>query len=329
MAIVYQSIEELLDPKQRVEELTLLIDGDIYAHRAASVTDGRMYEVPDSAPFKYKKDVEAHCKDKGIDFSEIQVVYYPEPFKHCSASLKSMLQSIEIALAHKAKNLTMQHFLTTKVNFRADILPHYKWNRLGVMEVIRRCGGDEEKARTILRMSEKTFEKQKGIPPHTPEHLLKTKDYLRKKHGAIELPPYEADDLIGMEAGRLRNEGKPHIIVSIDKDLNCIPGLHYNSVNNDLYNVTEEEALYNFYLQCLMGDDTDHIPGIKGCGPKTAQKILDAVEDKSESGYYKAVLNAWGGDEDMLLLSAQCLWILQDGTPDKLEDRLWWPPCAT
>ena len=52
-------IEALLDPKYRVGELFLLIDGDIYAHRAASVTDGRMYSVGSSL-FKYKKDSKMH-----------------------------------------------------------------------------------------------------------------------------------------------------------------------------------------------------------------------------------------------------------------------------
>ena len=30
-------------------------------------------------------------------------------------------------------------------------------------------------------------------------------------------------------------------------------------------------------LQCLTGDNTDNIPGIKGVGPKTAEKIMKGV----------------------------------------------------
>lgn len=324
------TIDELLDPKYRVQELTLLVDGDIYAHRAASVTDGRMYSVGKSV-FKYKADIEKHCTKNGIDKGEIECVYQPEPWVHCSGALKGMLQGIDNAMRHKAEQLHYLYYLTTKENFRADILPYYKWNRLGVDEVIRRCDGDEEKARAILRMKQKTFDGKKGVAVRKPYWLDKCKEFLRKKYSAIEAPPVEADDLIGMAADTFRKSNKEFAIVSLDKDLNCIPGIHYNSVNDEVYTVTDEDARVNFYKQCLTGDDTDNIPGLPGIGLKTAEKIVNNT-DKSEVGLYKAVLKEWikvwkDKGEEEFLKSAQCLWILQDGSEDKpIKDKLWSPP---
>lgn len=323
------TIDELLDPKYRVQEITLLVDGDIYAHRAASVTDGCMYSV-DKSLFRYHKDAVSYCKKNDIPVTKLQRIYQPEPWAHCSNALKSMLQGIESALQHKAESIDYRYYLTTKENFRTDILPYYKWNRLGVDEVIRRCDGDEEKARAILRMKPETFEKNKGVPPRKPAHLDKCKEFLRKKYKAKEAPPVEADDLIGMAAHELTLLNKPFAIVSIDKDLNCIPGLHYNSVNDELYDVSPEEALRNFYYQCLTGDDTDHIPGLPGVGPKTALKIINSVEGDNLS-LYKAVLSKWqeaheDKAEEELLKSARCLWILQDSVSEKLEDKMWNPP---
>lgn len=327
------TLEQLLDPKYRVKELEVLVDGDIYAHRAASVTDGRMYSVEGNL-FKYIKDAQAYCKKLSLPTDLLEVSYQPEPFKHCSASIKQMINSITEALRHKAKELNFTYYLTTKQNFRANILDHYKWNRLGVNEVIRLCGGDEEKARAILRMTPATFEKNKGVVPRKPEHLDKIKGFLKKHYGATEEPPYEADDLIGMRATYLQSIDKPFVIVSIDKDLNCIPGCHYNSIHDEIYEVTEEESLYNFYKQCLTGDETDNIPGIKGVGPKTAEKLLSGAE-QSHPGLYEPVLAKWEDHvgepteaQEALRKSAQALWILRKWDGD-LESKLWQPPELT
>lgn len=333
------TIEQLLDPTYRVQELTLLIDGDIYAHRAASVTDGRMYQVGKSL-FRYDKDVKAYCKKNSIDPAEIETIYQPEPFRHCSGSLKLMLQGIQTALLHKAPVMNMRVFLTDsdKGNFRNSILPHYKWNRLGVDEVIRRCDGDEEMARKILRMKPATFEKNKGVIPRRPEHLSRIKDYLRKKHDAEAVDLYEADDLIGIASDEYRRKGEEVVIVSIDKDLDCIPGVHYNSVRDEVYIVTLEKALRNFYFQVLVGDETDNIPGVPGVAEVRANRILDSVEEMTPENLYLAALDAWDKGlkesdrveaEQEMVKSAKCLWILQDSVSNTLEAKIWQPPKTT
>ena len=74
----------------------------------------------------------------------------------------------------------------------------------------------------------------------------------------------EADDLIGIS-----HDPDHDVIVTLDKDLNCIPGLHYNWSHDECYWVSELDADRNFYCQVLTGDPTDNILGLYGVGSKS------------------------------------------------------------
>ncbi len=67
------------------------------------------------------------------------------------------------------------------------------------------------------------------------------------------------------------------VICSIDKDLQQIPGNHYNFVKKEHSFVTPEEAIQNFYKQILTGDAADNIKGAKGIGPVRAGKIIGGL----------------------------------------------------
>lgn len=82
----------------------------------------------------------------------------------------------------------------------------------------------------------------------------------------------EADDLIGMSVGH------DTVIVTVDKDLQQIAGLHYNPDKQKITVVDEDLAEYNMYLQILTGDSTDNYPGLKGIGDRKAAQILDDSE---------------------------------------------------
>ena len=62
-------------------------------------------------------------------------------------------------------------------------------------------------------------------------------------------PNIEADDILGILATSQKIVKGNKIIVSIDKDLDQIAGLHYNPKNKEFYKVTPKEAEYNFYFQ--------------------------------------------------------------------------------
>lgn len=101
---------------------------------------------------------------------------------------------------------------------------------------------------------------------------------------------YEADDLIADRAKELRNEGKDYIVVSIDKDLKQIAGLHFDyypiyAKNPEtgeklfvrlkgLSFTSEFESAEMLALQMLMGDSGDRVKGLPKIGPKRAETLL-------------------------------------------------------
>jgi 5'-3' exonuclease len=99
--------------------------------------------------------------------------------------------------------------------------------------------------------------------------------------------------------------GINRVVVSIDKDLHCIAGTHFNPKTKAIEQISEEWANYFYWKQLLMGDSVDNIPGIKGTGPKTAEKILkDSIgHDDHKQRICTAYQNAYGdeGFNHMLL----------------------------
>lgn len=90
-------------------------------------------------------------------------------------------------------------------------------------------------------------------------------------HNVYVHEEYEADDIVSV----LQNEHT--FIYSEDKDVNQVPGMHYDKEKNALREFTENECRYSLCLQLLMGDSTDNIPGIQGVGEGTAVKLLEGV----------------------------------------------------
>ena len=126
-----------------------------------------------------------------------------------------------------------------------------------------------------------------------PTHYEALKEYLIKQFGAIVTDGIEADDAIGIESS-----GNT-ICVSLDKDLDQIPGLHYNWVSQTEYTVTLRDAKTHFYAQLLAGDATDNIPGLPGIGMAKAYKHLKDAESPKDMmniaiGLYKeAFASSW------------------------------------
>ena len=121
-----------------------------------------------------------------------------------------------------------------------------------------------------------------------PKHYSLLREYLVEAWGFSVVDGSEADDLVVQRHYELGNEA---ILVGIDKDALQSPGLHYNWQKQDLFEVSKAEGLKNFYRQILTGDRIDNIIGIKGVGPKKADKILEGCATFED--YYKAVLEAY------------------------------------
>ena len=87
----------------------------------------------------------------------------------------------------------------------------------------------------------------------------------------------EADDVVTIWAQEAKDAGVHYVIAHIDKDIDMMEGWHYNFTKKRLYYIDEHEGFYKMCIQMLTGDATDNIKGIKGIGPKKAEKLLTDV----------------------------------------------------
>ena len=87
----------------------------------------------------------------------------------------------------------------------------------------------------------------------------------------------EADDMVRIKAVECAADNQEFIVVHIDKDLDCIPGQHYNPRRSEFYEIDEDTADLKYWLQMLKGDPTDNLPGLPKIGPKKAEKMLNGV----------------------------------------------------
>ncbi|MBC7742033.1 MAG: DNA polymerase I [Bdellovibrionaceae bacterium] len=112
----------------------------------------------------------------------------------------------------------------------------------------------------------------------------------------LEVPSYEADDLIGTVACMARNENYESYIVSGDKDFCQIVGpkvFLYDTMKDVIFDevlVKEKHgvtpAQFIDYL-AIVGDSSDNIPGVAGIGPKGAIKLIEQFGDIE--GIYKNI----------------------------------------
>ena len=132
-----------------------------------------------------------------------------------------------------------------------------------------------------------------GRPRGTPEEVanfdrqvaqvLQVLDHLAIAHPMVA--GFEADDVMGTLATAAATARLPVMIVSGDRDLLQVVGPHValfmpKGQDGDVYTpaaVTERWGVRPAQipdLKALIGDPSDHIPGVPGIGPKTAAALL-------------------------------------------------------
>ena len=190
---------------------------------------------------------------------------------------------IETMLWEDLEAETYQGYLTGKENFRYDI------------------------ARTAPYKGNRTAPK--------PKHLQLIRDYLVSAWDFQVSVGQEADDSIAIEHVSRNYES---IIASIDKDFLQLKGKHWNFVKKEFTEVTEEEALLNFYLQVLTGDRVDNIIGLKGIGPVKAKQKLEGCE--SAADMYSACVEAYNGEEERVIENCRLLHLR------RTENEMWESP---
>lgn len=195
-----------------------------------------------------------------------------------------------------------------KNNWRKDVLPTYKSNRSGTRK---------------------------------PMLLKFLREYAFGHHECVSKPDLEGDDIIGIYA-TFKSKLEPvreFIICSLDKDFKTIPGKHYNFGRDEFFEVNEHTADYWHMMQTLTGDATDGYAGVPGCGPKTAEKILQKALDEGTPWanpkqlreiYWKHVVAAYnkaGFGEEEALVQARVARILRAEDYDDIQKKviLWKP----
>ena len=248
------------------------------------------------------------------------VVYKPccifnEDSDHDRSMIARTVTNFINRLVVDAKADDYQAFLTTRTNFRDDLVSDYKLNR-----------ADSER----------------------PVNLAWAKRWAVDNLESNFHPKLEADDLLGIHMT------DKTILWSLDKDLRQIPGQHLDDATRQVVTVTEYgtlkdlgkkayfDGMIGFYYQLLIGDSTDYIVGCgvrvpantktgtkrKGIGHKAACQIIlkaamsapnkiEVVRDAVFAEYKKLHGKHW---VHFMEVQAQLLWMVreQDGEDIKM-----------
>ena len=169
-----------------------------------------------------------------------------------------LLKLIDQALADGAVDYMAVIFDAGRATFRNEIYPDYKANRDEPPEELR-------PQFALIRDATRAF----NLP-------------------SIEMPGFEADDLIATYAKQAEARGIEVVVVSSDKDLMQLvrDGVYLLDPMKDVA-IGEPEVCEKFGVppskvvdvQALAGDSTDNVPGVPGIGVKTAAQLIEEYGD--------------------------------------------------
>jgi hypothetical protein len=279
------------------------LDGDLLVYRCGFAAEKQQWDAIDvegglHASFTTKREAAKYVEDyneapdtiQSGDFLEVcKGDRVAEPVENALHNVRKMVEQIMEDLMVTKDEMTL--YLSGPTNFRTTVatIKEYKGNR---------------------------------DPDHKPKHSKAIKEYMERHYPVVYSEDEEADDLIGYSHYAMWcNDPRSSIIATVDKDLDMIPGLHYNFIKEDSYYVDEDAANRWFYLQLLMGDSTDNIPGVPGYGPKKAAKELEGLFTETEWFIRALFLYAEHYDDGLeaLIENARLLWI-------RRHPNEWWLP---
>lgn len=202
-----------------------------------------------------------------------------EPFEHLVQNYRVFMN----ALLRDTGAHTHQLYLTGKNNFRDKLWDGYKAHR-------------DRSARPI--------------------HFYKFREFLVSKEKAKIVDGMEADDALGIMQCKALKQGKPRtMIASLDKDLDQIPGSHYNWKKKELYTITPDQGMRFFWYQMLVGDASENIrkeQKIARMGPVSALKLMEGIPTQNlKDVVWWAYRDHFGEvrGRELFDLNAKLLWI--------------------
>ncbi len=228
--------------------------------------------------------------ERPVRFSDDLVVLSSDP-RECVRQFDRTVDSFINAV--KADDVVLCFSAPGRHYFRHDILPTYKQNRTGTRK---------------------------------PLALAEATDTVKANYTCFSRPGLEGDDVMGILSTNNSIIKGEKVIVSDDKDMKTIPGLLWR--DGKVMEIDEETADYNHMVQTLVGDSSDGYPGLAGCGPVKASKLLG-----SERGYaalWPKVVTAFdkaGFSEEFALVQARVARILRTQDWDfELKKPILWTP---
>ncbi|MDA9167440.1 DNA polymerase I [Candidatus Pelagibacter sp.] len=198
----------------------------------------------------------------------------------------------------------------------------------------------------IFDAARKTFRNEiysdyKANRSEAPDDLAPQFEYIRKSVVAfnlpsVDLPNYEADDLIATYAEQILAKGAKVTIVSSDKDLMQLYRKDvriFDPMKNKF--ITPEDIVTKFGVgpekvidvQSLAGDSSDNVPGVPGIGVKTAaelinkygtlEKLLDNAQEIKQNKRRETLIE----NKDKAIISKKLVTLMKDAPVErKIEE---------
>ncbi len=180
---------------------------------------------------------------------------------------------------------------------------------------------------------------RKGMPDELAAQLPYAKECVRDMgFEVIEIPGFEADDILGTLAANAETEGVRAYLLTGDRDsLQLISDTTHVllATNKDTVEFGRDEFMEKYGIspeqfvdvKALMGDSSDNIPGVAGIGEKTALKLisefgsLDGVYEKyGESTLIPSVKAKLDAGKDSAYMSKTLATIIKDApVPNDFE----------
>lgn len=253
------------------------IDSDVIVYKCGFSSQKTMYRFVynDGSKIDYSEatlvEIKKDLKTRGVthEAGNLQRLIVPDPVDYALQRVKMLLE----AILDKSEADSFKLYLTSadRSNFRFKLatIQEYKGNRKNMKK---------------------------------PVHYEAIREFLLKYFDAEEVYNQEADDAMGI--AQMKNL-ESSIICSIDKDMNMIPGYHYDMDSQEIYvtsdpghlELTDDRrklkggGLKWFYAQMLLGDSADNIPGIPGLGPVAVYSLLN--EYNTEDWFRYQVLDCY------------------------------------
>lgn len=233
----------------------VLIDGDPLVYRIGFAVEERtyaiVYQLDGKSPMQHLVFKDGHDKNKWKRENP-DVIIHDESVEVTHAPLSHALQQVKRSLQET----------------REAVRAHFHLDDVEIHIILSGPGN--------FRVEYSTIREYKGNrkETHKPHWYQQIRNYMTQEFGAVVVEGREADDELSIRQHQHSMDGEKSIICTIDKDLDMVPGWHYDYVRHVFYTIDETDGELWFWTQVLAGDLTDNIPGCPGYGVKTAQKAV-------------------------------------------------------